>query len=184
MIAVACHGKKEMTLQDFERVSKSYDDQEPRLNRRKLELPSELSNPEAFMDFSLNMCRNLNGLWLSSDFQHKVLLQKLVFPDRITINRETSELRTPRVNKCIILILSESKSYDDENNGPTIEQPVLPGGAERVGFEPTVQLPAQRFSRPSRSATLAPLLIRILVDKVQGMICFNEIFRNPPKLRT
>jgi len=99
MIAVACHGKKEMTLQDFERVSKSYDDQEPRLNRRKLELPSELSNPEAFMDFSLNMCRNLNGLWLSSDFQHKVLLQKLVFPDRITINRETSELRTPTVNK-------------------------------------------------------------------------------------
>ena len=29
--------------------------------------------------------------------------------------------------------------------------------AERVGFEPTVPLRAQRFSRPSRSATLAPL---------------------------
>src|SRR6185503_7317019 len=29
--------------------------------------------------------------------------------------------------------------------------------AERVGFEPTVRLHAQRFSRPSRSTTLAPL---------------------------
>src|SRR5256712_7874033 len=30
--------------------------------------------------------------------------------------------------------------------------------AERVGFEPTVQLPGQRFSRPPDSAALAPLL--------------------------
>ena len=29
--------------------------------------------------------------------------------------------------------------------------------AERVGFEPTVRLPVQRFSRPSHSTTLAPL---------------------------
>src|SRR5947208_2605158 len=29
--------------------------------------------------------------------------------------------------------------------------------AERVGFEPTVPLRGQRFSRPSESATLAPL---------------------------
>ena len=29
--------------------------------------------------------------------------------------------------------------------------------AERVGFEPTVSLHPQRFSRPSRSTTLAPL---------------------------
>ena len=30
--------------------------------------------------------------------------------------------------------------------------------AEGVGFEPTVRLPPQRFSRPSDSAALAPLL--------------------------
>jgi hypothetical protein len=29
--------------------------------------------------------------------------------------------------------------------------------AERVGFEPTVRLPVQRFSRPSHSTSLAPL---------------------------
>jgi hypothetical protein len=32
--------------------------------------------------------------------------------------------------------------------------------AERVGFEPTVRLPVQRFSRPSHSTTLAPLRVR------------------------
>src|SRR5207245_2656724 len=34
--------------------------------------------------------------------------------------------------------------------------------AERVGFEPTVQLPGQRFSRPPDSATLAPLHYALL----------------------
>jgi ribose transport system substrate-binding protein len=33
--------------------------------------------------------------------------------------------------------------------------------AERVGFEPTVRLHAQRFSRPSRSTTPAPLRMRL-----------------------
>ncbi len=34
---------------------------------------------------------------------------------------------------------------------------IAPELAERVGFEPTVELPRQRFSRPPDSATLAPL---------------------------
>src|SRR5207245_11739125 len=36
--------------------------------------------------------------------------------------------------------------------------------AERVGFEPTVQLPGQRFSRPPDSAALAPLPSHILTN--------------------
>src|SRR5258707_1343012 len=47
------------------------------------------------------------------------------------------------------------------------------GKAEREGFEPSVQLPVQRFSRPSHSTTLAPLpknfsklqVKRICIDK-------------------
>jgi hypothetical protein len=44
--------------------------------------------------------------------------------------------------------------------------------AERVGFEPTVHLRAQRFSRPSHSTTLPPL--RKCRDKACGgqSICF------------
>ena len=33
--------------------------------------------------------------------------------------------------------------------------------AERVGFEPTVRVRAQRFSRPPRSTTPAPLRMRL-----------------------
>ena len=33
--------------------------------------------------------------------------------------------------------------------------------AEREGFEPSVQLPVQRFSRPSHSTTLASLQITL-----------------------
>ncbi len=44
----------------------------------------------------------------------------------------------------------------------TVEAPEKDGGtykeAEREGFEPSVQLPVQRFSRPSHSTALASLL--------------------------
>ncbi len=84
--------------------------------------------------------------------------QKVIFPDCVSINSATRQFRTPRVNECVALILNESRSCKDENNGGQVEPLVLSGGAERVGFEPTVQLPAQQFSRLSHSATLAPLL--------------------------
>ncbi len=40
--------------------------------------------------------------------------------------------------------------------------------AEGVGFEPTVRLPARRFSRPVYSTTLAPLRITLLPSGLQG----------------
>src|SRR5262245_60261430 len=40
--------------------------------------------------------------------------------------------------------------------------------AEREGFEPSVRLPVQRFSRPSRSTTPAPLRGPILAPMVVG----------------
>src|SRR6476646_5033959 len=40
--------------------------------------------------------------------------------------------------------------------------------AERVGFEPTVRLPVQRFSRPSRSTTPAPLRRPIVRQGLSG----------------
>src|SRR5713226_4363538 len=51
---------------------------------------------------------------------------------------------------------SGDRGIDPAERGKT-----MPGSqnkmAERVGFEPTVRLHAQRFSRTSRSTTLAPL---------------------------
>ncbi len=41
--------------------------------------------------------------------------------------------------------------------------------AERVGFEPTVPVKVQRFSRPSRSTTLAPLRVGALI----GLPCLQ-----------
>ena len=57
--------------------------------------------------------------------------------------------------------------------------------AEEVGFEPTVSLHPQRFSRPSHSAALAPFRLATLsVDARRGL---NDVWRrgwdsNPRKL--
>ncbi len=44
--------------------------------------------------------------------------------------------------------------------------------AEEVGFEPTVRLHAQRFSRPPRSTTLAPLRGHPYINHLS--ICFKD----------
>ena len=46
--------------------------------------------------------------------------------------------------------------------------------AEGVGFEPTVGLPPQRFSRPSQSSTLAPLRVTYAAV-VHGPDCRNSL---------
>ena len=46
--------------------------------------------------------------------------------------------------------------------------------AERVGFEPTVRLHAQRFSRPSQSTTLAPLHGVAETEAVSGPCCLVD----------
>jgi hypothetical protein len=47
--------------------------------------------------------------------------------------------------------------------------------AERQGFEPWVELPPQRFSRPSHSTTLAPLRNNYYNQTVY----INENFQDP-----
>src|SRR5439155_21440246 len=53
--------------------------------------------------------------------------------------------------------------------------------AERVGFEPTVQLPGQRFSRPPDSATLAPLHVLTRPTPGDTTRCNHEQRVPPPR---
>ena len=53
---------------------------------------------------------------------------------------------------------------------------VCRGLAEREGFEPSVQLPVQRFSRPSRSTTPASFLFDDANVKI--IILKYDTFRN------
>jgi hypothetical protein len=50
--------------------------------------------------------------------------------------------------------------------------------AERVGFEPTVELPPLRFSRPACSAAPAPLRIKGTQYSTTGRYCFGLSFRD------
>ena len=60
--------------------------------------------------------------------------------------------------------------------------------AERVGFEPTVQLPALRFSRPARSTTPAPLRTkarraysRVVPNRQQTALGRGQKITRPPE---
>ena len=98
-----------------------------------------------------------NTQWLKSDTYAKEKLQRRIFPDGIFYNKEKHAFRTEKINAVInqIACLSGDLRYKRGWSKSLLIDKSR--SAEREGFEPSVRLPAQRFSRPPHSAALASL---------------------------
>ena len=76
-----------------------------KFKKEKEEILKELDNPfiklsnlEKFTEYTIKITRNLLKLWNSPDFNEKVALQNVVFPEGILYNRDKGTYRTRRVN--------------------------------------------------------------------------------------
>ena len=70
-----------------------------------------MSNLENFLDNSLKLACNLRTTWELADSPTKKQLQKVLFPQGISYNRETDQCRTPMVNNFLGVINKLSASY-------------------------------------------------------------------------
>ncbi len=96
---------------------------------------------EDVFELALRFFSNPHKLWESGRFECQKLVLKLAFNDTLAYCRNEG-FRTPQV----------AVPFRFFGNFTEINKM-----AEREGFEPSVRLPAQRFSRPPRSTTPAPL---------------------------
>jgi len=46
----------------------------------------------------IKIAQNIGQVWVSSDYDNKAKLQKLIFPEGIAYDKQKNEFRTPRVN--------------------------------------------------------------------------------------
>jgi site-specific DNA recombinase len=96
---------------------------------------------EEMFELAMNFLSNPCYLWRSERLADKQTVLKLVFCERLQYCRKLG-FRTPQVSVPFALL------------GDSNLRNIM---AEREGFEPSERLRAQRFSRPPRSTTPAPL---------------------------
>ena len=99
----------------------------------------KLSNLEKYIDFSVNISSNLLGMWNNQDYEQKLNIQKLLFPDGIRYSRKKQHYRTLRVNNLFSInnLFSESYKGKKERGETTICN--FPSQVIQAGFEPTTR---------------------------------------------
>lgn len=106
-------------------------------NEMKLQmLDLKVSNLSKDIDASLNIATNMDHIWLTSDYNTKQSLVKMVFPEGISYDKENKQCRTKRVNSVLLLINRLSQAIEKKNKGLInlkVDESLL---AEREGFEP------------------------------------------------
>lgn len=109
--------------------------------RRKIEDESEaaqkkLSNPVDFVTRSLNLCSNLSDFWVSGDFNDKIKLQEILFPEGIHYDKKNDDYRTTRVNAMLTLIHSLPASFGNKKSGKSKEHIEFSASVPKAGIEP------------------------------------------------
>lgn len=96
----------------------------------------ELSNPEKYVDLSLDIASNLSKIWTSGNYATKEQLQYLVFPKGIAYDREKGDYRTIEENMVFSEIALLSRLWEGDIKQKTDKNVRFPSLVGATGFEP------------------------------------------------
>ena len=115
------------------------------------------SNLSKYINISMEISSKLPEIWTSSPSETKGKLQSLVFPDGIVYDKVKKGFRTSNVNSVFSLIAELTGDSWQNKKGKVPMKNTLTLSAERGGFEPSVPLLVQQFSRLPHSTALPSL---------------------------
>ncbi|GAA4756241.1 recombinase family protein [Flavisolibacter ginsenosidimutans] len=159
---------EEMNKESFEKFYVRYNKEREEIKEVLEKLTPQISNLKKSIEEGVTFSTKLATVWTSSTVGKKEKLQKLLFPEGIIYSKKNAAFRTEKVNSFFGLVAQAARDSCKNKMGTNKALPCLSPSAEREGFEPSVQLPVQRFSRPSHSTTLAPLLPFSIIEKYGG----------------
>ncbi|HRH65178.1 MAG TPA: recombinase family protein [Bacteroidia bacterium] len=106
-----------ITPELFQKVSSGHHQKIQDIEAELKKYRKDTSNFEKHLDSALELACNLLKMWQISNFEGKVRLQKLVFPDGLEYQAENHALRTISVNPIFLEIASYSMNLSDEIGG-------------------------------------------------------------------
>ncbi len=89
----------------------SYDEQ---LEKSNL----EISNLDRRIKDCVSLTQNLSEIWVSSDYENKVKLQKLIFPAGLSVDSENRLYRTKKINSIFSYILDTTGDSEGQKKDP------------------------------------------------------------------
>jgi site-specific DNA recombinase len=126
-------------------------------------LSFQLSNSQEFIDAGIEISSHISEIWESGDYELRIKLQNLAFPEGASYDKTTDNYRTPKINRLFGVILSLSSEIEEKRKGTVATKanmsPLVPG----VGLEPTRPEGHEILSLaclpipPSRLSSLYPL---------------------------
>lgn len=148
---------KEVPMKIYDKFSGKLEDKKFEILDALEKASEKISNPQKYIDTSLEYAANLPVLWENRKFSGRQKLQKLVFPEGIYFCPQKRVFRTPRVNLIIAQCAQISQKNGQKKRGFKRPKSSESPSAEMEGFEPPVGLPPHRISSAARSTTPAHL---------------------------
>lgn len=87
------------------------------LRKRLIEANIHLSNHDNFVDFAINLSRNIDQAWISGDTGTRSRLQNVIFPKGIKYDNKNDTYRTIEVNGLFDLFGCISNEYKQKEEG-------------------------------------------------------------------
>ena len=70
----------------------------------------------------MDICLNIAHLWATAEFEQKRILQNMLFPAGILLNKENKVVRTERVNEIVLHNAGLQRDAGDHKKGKTTFQ--------------------------------------------------------------
>jgi site-specific DNA recombinase len=108
---------EELSRELYDKYITKYKEEKNEIKSKLNDLETKPSNLEKSITTALNITMNISNTWHKSDYNTKVKLQHIVYPEGIFYNKEIGMCRTKRVNEVMMLITSISKSIREKKEG-------------------------------------------------------------------
>jgi site-specific DNA recombinase len=99
--------------------------------------PLESSNLKGVVKKTVDICLQFPGLWEKASFDNKRILQELVFPEGILLNKKNRTVRTERINELLFSIAQYTSDIEENKKGENDFEIIFPHSVPGVGIEPT-----------------------------------------------
>lgn len=128
--------KEEISKQIFEKFLAELQLEKGQILGKLADAEKTLSNPLKSIQAALKISSKLPEMWHSGDFATKSKLQRLVFPDGISFDKEKQEYRTHRLNPVFSWMIGVVRDSDKKKNANLPLSGKLATLVPRRGLEP------------------------------------------------
>ncbi len=94
------------------------------------------SNLNSTVEKCMSIAQNLSRAWITSEYETKQQVQKLVFPEGILYNKQKGVVRTPKVNSLFEAITLLASDTSKNKKADSVKNRLQSNKVPRTGFEP------------------------------------------------